>query len=359
VSSVCSRHQIKGYARTVKHTWHELQEVPQVFGRQITAMDPWEAAIWVDRAFAYWRLCGFPYPTVSSTESVSELDRLRRVGAPQLGETLSRPSTVGLKLANSFHPEMWAARVRGRSPLSCFEDDKILRHVLEKAVRFWPDRRCWNARCVRILVSIHNRGRVSNFRPTVARALIEAFSPEGAEVLDFSAGYGGRLLAALTLPCRYVGIDAATAQCDGLRRMTAALEGNAQIVHACAEDALPHFDCGRFDLVISSPPYFKLERYSDEPTQSYRRHPRYDLWLSGFLNPLLEHSHRVLRKKGQLILNVVDLARYPIAHDALLLASKLFGPPQHIYNLAMSTNPAEKSRNSKFHRTEPIFVFRK
>jgi SAM-dependent methyltransferase len=315
--------------------------------------------IWTKRAFNHWRSAGFPYPTLAESELGTELERLKRVGARQLGQTLTRPSTVGLRLANSCHPQMWQARVRGRSPLASFESDPILYRSLVKAIHFWPDRRCWNARCVRILMSIQNRARVSNFRPTVARALIDTLSTDGDEILDFSAGYGGRLLGAATLHRKYVGIDPAAAQCDGLRRLSSALGAMTEIRHGCAEDVLPEFTSARFDLVFSSPPYFRLERYSEEESQSYKRYPDYRRWLRGFLRPVLEQSHRVLRRHGQLALNIQNVTGYKIAEDALSIALPLFGAPERVYHLAMSTNPADKARRGNFLRTEPIFVFRK
>jgi hypothetical protein len=223
-------------------------------------MRPARRAACLEQAFAYWRHHGFPYPVFSRALATKELCGLRKVRAKHLNHVLRYPSMVGLRIVNSFHPQMWSARVRGRTPLECFYNDTIFRKCLERAVRFWPDRRCWNARCVRILCSIQNRARVSNFRPTVARALIDALSAEGSKILDFSAGYGGRLLAALTLPRSYVGIDPAAAQARGLKRMAAALGGKAEIIHACAEDVMGKLPQDSFDLVFSSPPYFRLER---------------------------------------------------------------------------------------------------
>src|SRR5260370_36048508 len=146
---------------------------PEFFGREISAMMPAKRAACLEQAFRYWRNNGFPYPVFSSDLAEMEIYSLRKVGAKHLSHVLKHPSMVGLRIANSFHPQIWSARVRGRTPLECFNDDVIFRRCLERAVRFWPDRRCWNARSVRILCSIQNRARVSNFRPTVARALID------------------------------------------------------------------------------------------------------------------------------------------------------------------------------------------
>lgn len=333
--------------------------VPMFFGRELAAMSSRERRLWIDRAFLYWRSRGFPFPSVSPTVARQEIDRLGCVSARDLHRTLQYPSTVGLRLANSFHPQMWSARVRGRSPIEVFENDELLRRCLAKAIGFWPDRRCWNERSVRIVVSIQNRARVANFRPTVARALMATLMPGGGSLLDFCAGYGGRLLAAASLKTRYVGIDAARAQCVGLRRMNAFLNAGAEIVHGCAEEVLPGFERGRFDVVFSSPPYFRLERYSDERSQSFRRYPEYRKWITGFLEPVIQQSFTVLRRGGYLALNVSNTQHYEIAEDAHQVARRIFGRYCRVYTMNMSTNPADKARSGRFVRTEPIFVYRK
>ena len=335
------------------------EAVPTFFGRDLIAMTSRDRNQWIDTAFEYWRQRGFPYPTFCHSHARREIRLLEAIDARQLTQVLSRPSMVGLRTANSFHPQMWSARVRGRSPVECFQDDRLLKKCLGRAVKFWPHRRCWNARSVRILVSIQNRGRVSNFRPSVARALINAFAPMRGRVADFSAGYGGRLLASLISGCEYVGVDPARAQCTGLRRMARTLGGNASIIRGCAEDVMPTLRTTSLDVVFSSPPYFRLEKYCDEKSQAWLRHKTYDAWLAGFIEPVLIHSHRALRMGGHLLLNVADTATYPIAKDASRIAYRIFGPPVTTYKMAMSTNPADKARSGRLLRTEPIFVFRK
>jgi SAM-dependent methyltransferase len=266
---------------------------------------------------------------------------------------------VGLRFANSFHPQMWSAKVRGRSPIECFADDHLLHAALVKAIRFWPDRRCWNERAIRILMSIQNRARVSNFRPTVARALIATFTEPAASVLDFSAGYGGRLLGAATSHRSYTGIDPASGQYFGLCRMADVLGTNVNIIRGCAEEILLTMHDATFDLVFSSPPYFRLERYNADLSQSYKRHPSYFAWLNGFIQPIIENAHRLLRPRRRLALNVADVHGFPVAADADAIAQRYFGPPEMVLSMAMSSNPADKARRHKLLRSEPIFVYRK
>jgi tRNA1(Val) A37 N6-methylase TrmN6 len=197
----------------------------------------------------------------------------------------------------------------------------------------------------------------------VARALIARHAPVGGQVLDFAAGFGGRLLGALTLPVRYTGIDPAEPQILGLRELVSFLKshapGRAELVQGCAEKVMQELPSKSFDLIFSSPPYFNLEKYARDSSQSNLRYPFYDLWLTSFLFEVLSQSYRLLKSRGLLAINVANLRRYRLADDARKLGSSIFGDPKQIYSMRMSTNPADKARRGRLFRCEPILLFQK
>ena len=262
--------------------------VVETFGRDILDLSERHREKAIESAFGYWRSAGFPYPQIAEPEIRREIELLCGTSPRWRYGKLISLSTVGLRLANAFHPQIWGVKGHGRSPIDCFHDNDRLRLALSKAPLFWPDRRCWNAQCVRSLMRIHHRTRVSNFRPVVARAVVERFSECGAVVLDFSAGYSGRLLGAVTLKRHYLGIDAAKAQVTGLRQTMSAIRnmvlGSGEFVHGCAEDVLALIRKESVNLVFTSPPFFRLERYSTEATQSYIRYQSYDEWKEKLIN---------------------------------------------------------------------------
>lgn len=339
-------------------------DVLNIFGRDFVSMTDRRRKYWLERARSFWRLAGFPYPNLSEFERRHEFELVKSVCANSIfSGNLLVHSTLGLRLANSFHPQIWRVREHGRSPVELFEDDRHLVRALEKAARFWPNRRCWNAQCLRSVLRIMFRIRVSNFRPTVARALLDRFSGPSDAVLDFSAGYGGRLLGALTLNRTYVGVDPAAAQVIGLKSMSADLRpqdgARVRIVRGCAEDILPRLSSGEFSVVFSSPPYFDCERYSDESTQSYIRYPVYEAWRDRFLTAVLGESHRVLARGGRLILNVADFVRAPVARDAESICRRWFGAPRAVFRMLISSGPVDRGSAGRPYRWEPIYVFKK
>src|SRR5205807_2694325 len=130
---------------------------------------------WVSLAQNYWRDNGFPYPSLSQDDIELEFRRLSAVPADAVLRRRSLyPSTVGLRLANTFQPQIWSVPARNHrlAPVDHFNNDDTLRKLLLRAATFWPNRRCWNGQCLRGMLRIYAGGRVSNFRPAVARAII-------------------------------------------------------------------------------------------------------------------------------------------------------------------------------------------
>src|SRR5579864_164062 len=201
----------------------------------------------VERAFRYWRTRGFPYFHLSEKQIKSEFRHLKTMEpSSAFRDGGLQGSIAGLRIANMFQPQMWSVRVsRYRSPMDIFQDDTLLRRALTRSWSIWPDRFGVNASCLRrMLKTFPGTASVSNFRPTLARAVVDRFSPLGGTVVDFAAGYGGRLVGCLSLDRRYIGIEPCDDQVKGLRRTLAVLTEHyppgpsAIIRHGCAEDIL-------------------------------------------------------------------------------------------------------------------------
>lgn len=214
----------------------------------------------------------------------------------------------------------------------------------------------WNAQCVPSLIRVYHRGRVSNFRPTVARAIASRYSKPGSTILDFTAGYGGRMLGCLSLDRHYIGIDAESAQVRGLQRLGQAVRhispGTAEIHHGCAEETFDGIRSGSVDLILTSPPYFNNEEYSRSSLQSYRRYPTYEEWRERFLRPVITESCRILGRDKYLILNVADTAAYQVAEDVRRIALERVRLTRTI-RLLLSRMPLQRTRNSAI--TLPVF----
>lgn len=134
-------------------------------------------------------------------------------------------------------------------------------------------------------------GKVTNFNPVIARKIYERFVPfDDATIFDYSCGFGGRMLGALSSRYRYnyVGVEPYNELYQRLLifmnwiASTLPHEPSATIYNVGSEVFIPDL-IGSVDLSFSSPPYFNYETYTESETQSYIRYPKYEEWLEKFV----------------------------------------------------------------------------
>jgi len=345
-----------------------IAEHLRVRGREWARLPTRERRRLVEVAFSYWRDRGFPYFEMSRKQIAREFRNLMSkepADACQNGAVVG--SVVGLRLANLHQRHMWSVRVsRYKCPMDVFTDDKLLRAALERAWKIWPNRFGANPSSLRrMLKTFPGTASVSNFRPTLARAIISRFSPPGGTVVDFAAGFGGRLVGCLTLARDYIGIEPCREQVKGLRATVRELRrwkpdsASARILAGCAEEALPEIARSSADLVFSSPPYYDWERYSEHPSQSYLRYRTYDEWLHGFLGEAIRESERILRPGARLVLNVSRHRRSPTPEDVEHLARRVGLRRVAMFCMLLARVPYLHPRDGGAFKSELLLVFEK
>ncbi|RNL53143.1 DNA methyltransferase [Pedobacter jejuensis] len=338
--------------------------IEDILAKDLFSLPMAELAPFIERAFQYWRERGFPYREMTDREIKRKFELVKNSSVLTMSpDKQISSSTSGLELANFFHPQIWKATRWGhhKSPIDYFNDDDTLRKLLEKTIRLWPDRRCWSAYVIRSVFRIYSGGRVSNFRPTVSKALIEKFSFQGATVLDFCAGFGGRLLGAMALERHYIGIDPSITQIDANKKMYETLRPfakcSAEFLMGCAEEVMPTLKSASIDLIFTSPPYFKQEKYNKESNQSYLRYKNYEKWKNDFLHEVIIQSKRLLKPGGLFIINIADVRGYPLAADFEKLGRNHFSFVDR-YELDMVARPLHR-KTSLSNKSEPVYIFRK
>jgi hypothetical protein len=152
----------------------------------------------------------------------------------------------------------------------------------------------------------------TNFPPMKAKAIYEQFTPENGVIWDYCMGFGGRMLGALSSKKNftYVGTDPNTQTYEQLHELGKIIEsvtgrtGSYDIHCKGAEEF--DYPAESVDFAFSSPPYFSLERYSDEETQSYNKFDEVDTWLEGFVRPTVKNIYRVLKPNRYYAVNIAD-----------------------------------------------------
>ena len=260
--------------------------------------------------------------------------------------------------------------------------------VIEKGIRFFN-------------TSLVQGG--SNFPPTIAKYIYQHFTKDLKDqdtivVYDPSAGFGGRILGALSLNedrhIHYVGTDPNPdnflPEIERTRYEYLGIYFNSHIrrKHKTTYDLYTlgseviHQDKrfqgykGLLDFVFTSPPYFAAEGYSEDENQSFKKFPVYSDWRDGFLRQTLQTAVEYLKPKRYLAFNIADVAfsgnHYPLEQDTidilLSLGMEYKGKFKMVLAIAPGSNKMDtQSRlpttknfcqvNGIWRKYEPIFYF--
>lgn len=145
----------------------------------------------------------------------------------------------------------------------------------------------------------------SQFKPSCAKTIYDFFGAK--RVLDTSAGWGDRLVGFHASGAEsYIGIDPNSELHQPYEKISHFCNTGKETKFICspAEDA--DLTGVEVDFVFTSPPYFDIERYSDDETQSWKRYPTTEKWLRGFLFPMLTKCYDALSEGGRIAINIAD-----------------------------------------------------
>ena len=146
----------------------------------------------------------------------------------------------------------------------------------------------------------------SQFKPLIAKSMYDTFGAK--KVLDLSMGWGDRLVGFLASDAEsYVGIDPNTKLHDPYQKIIDSVGGDKKVTTICSPAEDLDFSSVNYDFVFTSPPYFDLERYSDENTQSWKKYRDFDDWLNNFLLKTLTKCWKNLSEGGRVVINISDI----------------------------------------------------
>lgn len=146
-------------------------------------------------------------------------------------------------------------------------------------------------------------GSISIFRPLIAMEIYLKFNPKS--ILDFTAGWGGRLIGAavLNIP-KYTGIELNKDLKAPYKKMINFLHNKSNTkIEMIFKDAL-QVDYSKldYDLVLTSPPYYNTEIYKGTKKKLKIE------WNEEFYKPLFKKTYKHLKVNGWYCLNIpVDL----------------------------------------------------
>lgn len=212
---------------------------------------------------------------------------------------------------------------RDLSPFAAWNNKEYMRFVIERYMDEKENLTSFNLResfykLNSVLPEKYRNMECNFFKATLAASVYDLFlrNKPHKRVLDISAGWGDRLLAALSKNLEtYLAYDPNTALQSGYKEMIDefipddAEKEHYQVIGAPFETAETNLRGKTFDLIFTSPPYFDLEVFTTEGEQSIISHSTFDKWMVHFLFQSLYLAWDTLAADGNMVIHIDDFSK--------------------------------------------------
>ena len=196
-----------------------------------------------------------------------------------------------------------------KSPIDYFEEIKEKYQSQSKNIKEFREK-----------ITYHlweNKYMCQLFKITVIKHLYHYFKAKN--ILDFSAGWGDRLVAAGSLDVKYTGVDPSECMKPIYNNIIKTLFKDPKkykMVNKPFEKV--NLKKEAYDLVFSSPPFFKLEIYEkDNIRQSVKQYDDVSQWLNKFLFVVIDKCYTYLKKNGYFCIHISDYSKFKYVKDML------------------------------------------
>ena len=278
-----------------------------------------------------------PYAEITESDAHTELRKLKGMRHNEVlteGEWFAREGTeykydltwqgkqqyfrrvnIGNKASNYFQQEnRWS--VDGSvapGPKRTWESEKFMTSLMGAAYSLklpYIDKKY-----LRTMISLR-KYICSQFKPNVAKILYDKLGSKN--ILDFSAGWGDRLAGFYGSESGefYMGIDPRKENHPIYKEQSSfyekhrsmfEVEKKSLFLESPAEDVDFSEYENKFDTVFTSPPYFNVERYSYDDTQSWVKYKDITDWNEKFLQKTLKNLWCSVKAGGYLLVNISDV----------------------------------------------------
>lgn len=259
------------------------------------------------------------FPKSITVEELMQVDYRYNYSEEELLEDWRRLQTIteyksgaqfkpGMKVCQHFFDNFWNIKnSQGKSFADCWNDPVVMTRVLEWGregmSQLWLS---WIRRAVFMAGGLPNS---SFYRPHFSKLAIKKSNILCGTLYDPCAGWGGRMLGTVAAGWKYVACEPNPETYQKLLEVAEFLNITEFVDIHCmpAED----FDLGsletRPDVILTSPPYYNLENYTDHPDQSYNRHSNFEDWKNHWYLPLIRDCLDNINPDGLSAWNVMDI----------------------------------------------------
>jgi len=264
-----------------------------------------------------WTDTNYPYRDVTKGKAIKDFLTLRKL----VQGNLNPNSIAGNALVDwGTEKARRKTKYRNKSFIERWKNKTRRKKMLEFARRIkGQDPRKSVLAATRAAIDLQ-WGTVNTLRAAAAAGMYKKY--KATRVLDFTAGWGARMIAAMALDIDYIGIDSNKNLKKGYERIIKLLKpytkSNVKLFFKKAEN-VDFSKLGRYDYVFTSPPYEYLEAYENmtnyegdgkikQPSSSKKIKMQDSAkFYDEFLVPTLKKVYKYLPKNKHICLNMPDI----------------------------------------------------
>jgi len=278
----------------------------------------------------------------------------------------------GQTINRFLFPNMMTAEPKGRGSNSLrdrFFDERKLKRAIRICFEFRTGERLLRPTQLRTALELVTGENVTNFKAQNAKAIAEHLCPVlWGNVYDYSCGYGGRLLGigSSNFKYNYIGVEPNTETVEYLNYLNNVIDEATGVRGTIVQDVSENYQPEDIDLAFSSPPYFNLEKYSDEETQCMVQFKTEDEWFEGYVVPTMQNIRQGLNSDGVFATNIADYKSYDrpepykVTERWIETAEKVGFKHTGIIKMMLNTRPGVgNDRKQGREKWEGVYVFRK
>jgi hypothetical protein len=298
---------------------------------------------------------GFIYPEYSIEEIKKDWNNLlKKKINKNLSTNISATNTLGLKIIKHFMKNFYHVKnFKNKSIHDLWTIDNIKKALIfNKKYHSTP----YISEIIRSISFTNGLGCITIYRPLLAKNIIHYFNINS--VIDISIGWGGRMIGckAANENLKYIGFEPNTETFNNLNKIIQILDlKNVLIYNEPAEKMLLTIN-ETFDMALTSPPYYNLEIYSQELTQSHH-YGSYENWKNKFLEPIIINLLTKVKYSAWSVKNFKTDKQYNLFDDIVEIHNKLnWKLLPIIFTMNNSKRPGNHKNNLKSQENTYIFI---
>lgn len=235
---------------------------------------------------------------ISKEDAIRDYHQLQNIDLSKV----SNETRIGNKFVDyfTFLPRLETISKKGMSYFDFIHNTEYHKKPYIKRLIDYQDGDDWHVILYRIF-RLHC-GSISLFKPLTAMEIYQKYRPQS--VLDFTMGWGGRLVGACVMGVpNYIGIDSNLSlkkPYADMKKMLSQLDCHTTSTLLFKDALSVNYSKLHYDCVFTSPPYFDVEIYEHMPA-AYETE---EDWVEAFYAPLFTETYKHLKRGGHYILNV-------------------------------------------------------